>query len=46
MKDAPLLEFDDDDSFWIPCKGRDDKTGEIVDNGFIRISITILPKEM
>jgi len=28
-KDVPL-KFEDEDSFWVPCKGKDEKTGEIV----------------
>jgi Ca2+-dependent lipid-binding protein len=39
------LEFEDDDSFWVPCKGRDEKTREFKNNGFVRISVTVLPKE-
>ena len=40
------LKFEDDDSFWIPCKGIDEKTKAIKDNGFVRVSITVLSKEM
>ena len=40
------IEFEDEDSFWVPCRGRDAKTGEIKENGFVRISVTILPKDM
>lgn len=24
-----LLEFEDEDSFWVPVRGKDEKTGEI-----------------
>jgi hypothetical protein len=31
------LQFEDEDSFWLPVKGKDEKTGEFVNNGFIRV---------
>ena len=40
------LSFYDEDSFWLPCKGIDLKSKDEINNGFIRVSITILPKEM
>ena len=40
------LRFDDDDSFWVACKGKDPKSQEIVDNGYVRLSVTVLPKEV
>lgn len=39
------IEFKDDDSFWIPCKGFD-KDGKHVEQGKVRVSLTILPKEL
>ena len=38
--------FEDDDSFWIPVIGKNDKTKELQTNGFVRISVTVMPKEM
>lgn len=40
------ITFEDDDSFWIPCKGLDEKTKQVKENGQIRISITVLPIEL
>jgi hypothetical protein len=42
------LNFHDEDSFFITCRGMGDgkKENEIVENGQIRISITVVPKEM
>jgi hypothetical protein len=41
-KEVPL-DFEDEDSFWVPLKGKDEKSGEIKIQGYVRISITILP---
>ena len=38
------IKFEDEDSFWIPCKGFD-KDGKHVEQGKVRVSLTILPKE-
>ena len=35
-----------DDSFFLPLKGIDEKTGETKVMGYVRISITIMPKEL
>jgi len=43
-KDIPL-KFEDEDSFWVPVKGKDEKTGEIVINGYVRLSLTVMSKE-
>lgn len=48
-KQAPgskLLVFEDDDSFWVPLIGTDEKSKEMVVNGSARISVTVMPKEM
>jgi len=42
---APIV-FEDEDSFWLPCIGTDEKTKALVNNGYVRISVTILPKEL
>ncbi len=39
------FEKDDEDSFWIPCKGKDEATGEIKIQGYVKISINVLPKD-
>lgn len=39
------LEFEDDDSFWVPVRGMDEKTKEIKVQGYVRISFSILTKE-
>jgi hypothetical protein len=39
------LKFEDDDSFFLPLKGVNDK-GEVKITGYIRISVTIMPKEL
>ena len=39
------LEFQDDDSFWVPVKGMDEKTKEIKVQGYVRRSFSILTKE-
>jgi hypothetical protein len=43
-KDVPL-KFEDEDSFWVPVKGKDEKTGEIVINGYVRLSLTVMAKD-
>jgi hypothetical protein len=42
------LDFSDEDCFWISCIGKgDDKESEkLKNNGSIRVSITVVPKEM
>lgn len=40
-----LLEFEDEDTFWVPVKGKDEKTGDIVVKGYVRLSLTIMAKE-
>lgn len=42
--DVPL-KFEDEDSFWVPVKGKDEKTGEIKVNGYVRLSLTVMAKE-
>ena len=44
--DSIAFEFEDDDSFWVPVVGKTEKSKDDVINGYVRISITILPKEM
>lgn len=44
MKEVPL-KFEDDDSFWVPVKGKDEKTGEIKITGYVRLSLTVMAKE-
>lgn len=39
------LEFKDDNTFFVVVKGKDEKTGQLVDNGKVRIQIDIYPKE-
>ena len=43
-KDVPL-KFEDEDSFWVPVKGKDEKTGEIIVSGYIRLSLSVMAKE-
>lgn len=43
-KGQPLLDFEDEDSFWLPLKGKDEKTGEMRVQGFVRLSIVVLSK--
>jgi len=40
------FKYKDENSFYIPIKGKDDKTGKIVENGQVRIQIDIYPKSM
>ena len=40
------LEFEDEDSFWVPVKGKDATTGDIIVQGYVRISINLMPKDM
>ncbi len=41
------IEFEDDDSFWVPLKGLNEKNKDVIENhGYVRISVTILPKEL
>lgn len=40
------IEFSDDDSFFLTCRGYNEETKETVDNGKVRVSITVLPKDM
>ena len=40
------LSFEDDDSFWIPMNKMDDDSKSLKNNGYVRISVTIMPKEM
>lgn len=42
--DVPL-KFEDEDSFWVPVKGKDEKSGEIKIQGYLRLSLTIMAKE-
>jgi hypothetical protein len=44
MKEVPL-KFEDDDSFWVPVKGKDEKSGEIKITGYVRLSLTVMAKE-
>jgi hypothetical protein len=39
------LDFKDEDSFYIPCRMMNDKN-EMEDGGKVRVSITIMPKDM
>ena len=43
-KGQPLLDFEDEDSFWLPLKGKDENTGEIKVQGFVRLSMAVLSK--
>lgn len=45
MSSEVPLKFEDDDSFWVPVKGKDEKTGEIKVNGYVRLSLTVMAKE-
>ena len=40
------LSFQDDDSFWVKLTGIDEKTGKTKCVGQVRLSITILPKDL
>ena len=42
--DAVKLDFEDEDTFWVPVKGTDSKTKEIKIQGYVRLSLTVLPK--
>jgi len=46
MPAGVVLEFPDDDSFWVKLTGIDQKTGETKIVGQVRLGITILPKEL
>lgn len=37
------LQFEDEDSFWVPMRGTDEKTKEIKIQGYVRISFSVLP---
>lgn len=39
------LEYKDDNTFWIPVYGKDEKTGKTKVNGKVRIQLDIYPKE-
>jgi hypothetical protein len=39
-----MLEFEDEESFWVPIKGEDSESKEMKVQGHIRISISILPQ--
>lgn len=45
MPNDVKLKFEDDDSFWVPVKGKDEKTGEIVVTGYVRLSLSVMAKE-
>jgi hypothetical protein len=38
--------YKDENSFFVSVKGKDEKTGKIVENGKVRIQIDIYPKAM
>lgn len=40
------LDYKDENTFWLPIKGKDEKTGAVVENGKVRIQIDIYPKAM
>lgn len=42
--DISELEFEDDDSFWLPVKGTENGVTKV--NGYVRISFTLMPKEL
>ena len=37
------IKFEDEDSFWLPVTGKDFKTGEMRINGYLRMSLTVMP---
>ena len=39
------LKFEDEDSFWVPVKGKDEKTGEIKVTGYVRLSLSVMARE-
>jgi hypothetical protein len=39
------ITFEDEDSFWLPVIGKDFKTGETRVNGYLRMTLTVMPKE-
>lgn len=41
---APELDFEDEDSFWVPLKGKDEKTGQFKIQGYVRLSFSIMTK--
>jgi hypothetical protein len=40
-----VLEFEDDDTFWVPIKQMDAETGAWALSGYVRISILVMPKK-
>jgi len=40
------LEFEDEDSFFVKVMGMDEKSGQMVCNGKVRITMTVLPKSL
>jgi hypothetical protein len=40
-----LLEFEDEDTFWVPIKQQDADSGAWNVSGYVRLSITVMPKE-
>lgn len=44
---APFkLKWHNEDSFWVPATAIDEKTGKVKVNGYVRMSLKILPKHM
>ena len=39
------IKFEDEDSFWLPVTGKDFKTGEMRVNGYLRMSLTVMPMD-
>jgi hypothetical protein len=39
------ITFEDEDSFWLPITGKDPKTSEMKINGYLRVSLTVMPIE-
>ena len=38
------FDYKDETSFWVPIRGTDEKTGQMKDNGKVRITLDIYPK--
>lgn len=40
-----ILEFEDEDTFWVPIRQFDKDTGAWTNTGHVRISLTVMPKK-
>lgn len=38
-----LLDFEDEDSFWVAVKAKDEG-GDFCTNGYVRLSLAVIPK--